>query len=134
LPPPEQPRPPAPKAEQQPQYYTRPPPPRPETFLEAELSEVKPKPDNSPKGFLTGKADFWAALVLYYIGGIVVLMVIYGAMSEAKIMENLIGGWVIIGLFFLAWHTKNIESEGFRWVMRTILFLCIGGIFGVIKL
>lgn len=80
-----------------------------------------------------GHADFWVALILYYLGGIVVLYVLYGVMEKDKTVEDVAAAWIFIGLFFLAWHTKNIESEGFKWVVRTILFLFIASVFGFLN-
>jgi len=81
--------------------------------------------DKSLNGFFHGRAPFWFALCIHYLGVLAALAVATVALEEPKFMIYVFGGYAFVGLFVLLWTTKNIANDLSKWLVRIVIVLLL---------
>lgn len=86
--------------------------------------------DNSLSGFFHGRANFWFALCVHYLGGVAALGIAAVALGEWIVLVAAMGAWAFIGLFLLLWNSKNLHEGSSRWIARILIVLVLLGWIG----
>ena len=109
-------------------FAPSPPPPPPSRSAEpvtVYAVEEKKTYDNSLSGFFHGKAYFWFALCVYYLGGFIALGVATIALGEPEALVFGAGGYAFVGLFLLLWNSKNLDRNSSKWLARIVIVMIL---------
>lgn len=109
-------------------FAPSPPPPPPSRSAEpvtVYAVEEKKTYDNSLSGFFHGKAYFWFALCVYYLGGVFALGLATVALGEPAFMIFGVGSWAFTGMFFLLWSSKNLDRNSSKWIARIVIVMIL---------
>jgi hypothetical protein len=81
--------------------------------------------DNSLYGLFHGRTNFWFALCVYYLGGVVLSIVTAVFFGQPQFLLWASAGWAFVGLFVLLWNTRNIEHTAWKWLARVLIVLIL---------